>query len=385
MAEKRVQAETILAAIQRIHEAPLTSDGWTRALPSIAAATQSDIASLLVQNAMSGADEFITGFELAPSHLAGFALAASAGKLPDWSQTLPVGVAIQSSSAMSDRDFMRSDFYNEAIRPMGSFYGLAVKPLSTLQRRVFLTTGRLLGRKDYNSGDLAAMQLLVPHIVTALHISRRLSAVDLRATGACAALDQLDTGVILVDATAKILFANRIAEIVLARNHGLGTEDGGLSARDRRANAALRQAIAKCADTSPGDHRPRHAIELRRGDDRPALRLTVAPFRPDAVEVEIPALGNSRPVAIILIADPEPERGIRKERLRREFGLTAAEADVALEILKGDGRDAAAARLGIMVATVRTHLIRIFEKTGVGRQAELVRLLLEDGTHIGGD
>jgi DNA-binding CsgD family transcriptional regulator len=70
--------------------------------------------------------------------------------------------------------------------------------------------------------------------------------------------------------------------------------------------------------------------------------------------------------------------------LRREFGLTAAEADVALEITKGDGRDATAARLGIGVATVRTHLVRIFEKTGVGRQAELVRLVLRGETDADG-
>lgn len=66
-----------------------------------------------------------------------------------------------------------------------------------------------------------------------------------------------------------------------------------------------------------------------------------------------------------------------RDYLPRRFGLTSAEADVALEILKGDGRDASAARLGISVTTVRAHLSHIFEKTGVRRQAELVRLLLE--------
>jgi DNA-binding CsgD family transcriptional regulator len=160
-------------------------------------------------------------------------------------------------------------------------------------------------------------------------------------------------------------------------------ENGAISARDHRSNATLHRAIANCADISLGDHRTKHVTEIRRGDSRPALRLIVAPFRPDAVEAEIPALGRSRPVAMILIADPEAERSTRRERLRREFGLTAAEADVALEILKGDGRDAAAERLGITVATVRTQLLRIFEKTGVSHQAELVRLLLQGGTHIG--
>ncbi|WP_416067332.1 response regulator transcription factor [Rhizobium sp. ZK1] len=67
-----------------------------------------------------------------------------------------------------------------------------------------------------------------------------------------------------------------------------------------------------------------------------------------------------------------------KEFLRARFGLTKAEADVALEILKGDGRTAAAARLGITPATVRAHLSHIFAKIGVRRQAELVRRLMQE-------
>jgi DNA-binding CsgD family transcriptional regulator len=72
--------------------------------------------------------------------------------------------------------------------------------------------------------------------------------------------------------------------------------------------------------------------------------------------------------------DAEPEE--TRDYLRRRHGLTLAEANVALEILKGDGRKAVAARLGISITTVRTHLSHIFEKTGVRRQAELVRLLM---------
>jgi DNA-binding CsgD family transcriptional regulator len=68
-----------------------------------------------------------------------------------------------------------------------------------------------------------------------------------------------------------------------------------------------------------------------------------------------------------------------RQGLRAEFGLTPAEAALAIEIAKGDGRKAAAARLGISVGTARTHLTRIFQKVGVRRQAELVRVLVQSG------
>ena len=50
---------------------------------------------------------------------------------------------------------------------------------------------------------------------------------------------------------------------------------------------------------------------------------------------------------------------------------------MAREILQGDGIQATAERLGISPATARTHLLEVFQKTGTSRQAELVRVLLQ--------
>ena len=59
-----------------------------------------------------------------------------------------------------------------------------------------------------------------------------------------------------------------------------------------------------------------------------------------------------------------------------QFGLTAAEAAFTCEIVQGNGLRECASKIGISEATARTHLRRIFEKTGAKRQAELVRLVL---------
>jgi DNA-binding CsgD family transcriptional regulator len=91
----------------------------------------------------------------------------------------------------------------------------------------------------------------------------------------------------------------------------------------------------------------------------------------------IPWTFPKRPVAIVLVSDPETELQARVQSLRERLGFTPAEAAFALEIVKGDGRQAAADRLGITVGTARSHLSNIFDKTGVRHQAELVRLLLQ--------
>jgi DNA-binding CsgD family transcriptional regulator len=107
------------------------------------------------------------------------------------------------------------------------------------------------------------------------------------------------------------------------------------------------------------------------------LHVLVTPVRQETAVAAMPWTIMQRPAAIVLISDPETEMRARIETLRERFGLTPAEATFALEIVKGDGRQATADRLGITVGTARSHLAKIFDKTGVTRQAELVRLLLQ--------
>jgi DNA-binding CsgD family transcriptional regulator len=115
------------------------------------------------------------------------------------------------------------------------------------------------------------------------------------------------------------------------------------------------------------------------------VNVSVVPLRSRARLADVPWIGFGRPVAIVTISDPDLARQRREEQLRRLFGLTNAEAALAAEILKGDGRRAAAQRCGITDGTAKTHLEHIFEKTGTRRQAELIRLLLSAAETPGGE
>ena len=77
-----------------------------------------------------------------------------------------------------------------------------------------------------------------------------------------------------------------------------------------------------------------------------------------------------------MIINPEQEPEPPKVLIRRLFGLTNAEADVALRVLRGDDITPISADLALSIATIKTHLHHIFDKTDIHRQAELVRLLL---------
>ena len=62
--------------------------------------------------------------------------------------------------------------------------------------------------------------------------------------------------------------------------------------------------------------------------------------------------------------------------LRGRFGLTPAEARLALQLIAGETLRGAAVKLNISYETARTELKNIFNKTGTRRQAELVIVLV---------
>ena len=135
----------------------------------------------------------------------------------------------------------------------------------------------------------------------------------------------------------------------------------------------MRRLAPRPSAKSPHSH-------VRAGDftcrsaDGSLLRVTVIPVA-ERERSDRDWLAIDRPAALIHVSAPEDQRRRTLAELALKYGLTRAEAAVALEIAVGDGRAAAAARLGIRESTVRTHLSAIFDKMGIRRQAELVRLV----------
>jgi DNA-binding CsgD family transcriptional regulator len=66
-------------------------------------------------------------------------------------------------------------------------------------------------------------------------------------------------------------------------------------------------------------------------------------------------------------------------RLRAEFGLTKAEARLALCLARGWSLATAAEAFDVKLTTIRSQLQQVFSKTGTSRQAEFVAMLLSRG------
>lgn len=81
------------------------------------------------------------------------------------------------------------------------------------------------------------------------------------------------------------------------------------------------------------------------------------------------------PSSISMPTDRAPI-AISTELLHELYGLTLAEAKLCNALLQESGLRGAACRLGISLNTAKTQLQAIFQKTGVPRQSELLRIFL---------
>lgn len=73
-----------------------------------------------------------------------------------------------------------------------------------------------------------------------------------------------------------------------------------------------------------------------------------------------------------------PERNRQREQISNRYQLTSRELDTLELVISGASNKAIASQLGLGLATVKTHLHHIFQKTGVSSRSELVARMLQE-------
>jgi DNA-binding CsgD family transcriptional regulator len=308
-------------------------------------------------------------------------------KLADWAPSNPTlpcianhppGTVFNGADIVAPDEFSRTAIYQGWWRPAG----FSTEPLVTNLFTGAAASGHFsshnLPSRPPSDSQKRLFAVLAQHLVRGVALQRRLHPLTFAPESKPSDVDGLQQGFLLVDAKARLLFVNRAARALLDARDGLRLDDGALFASHASDGRRLRGLIASCAAACRTEAGCGGNMVLRRGAGRLPLQALVTPMRRETAMATISWAFPQRVAAIVLVTDPKTEIQARIDGLRERFGFTAAEAAFALEIVKGDGRQASADRLGITVGTARSHLTRIFDKTGVRHQAELVRLLLHE-------
>lgn len=267
-------------------------------------------------------------------------------------------------------DLVGSEYYNDFLAPQ-EVHSMAMVRLAAHDLDVCaITVHRPRGAGAFQRDDLALAERLHPHLIRAFHLTEKLTAAGLLSDDLPVALDHLALGVFLLDDSGKVRRTNRPADRLLAGGSGLCVNAGRLSAS--RTDQA-RQLDALIAAAGSGDRalRAGGSMVLRTAHGRSPLSVTVAPVRNE----RLPVFEN-RPSVVVCVTDPNASAAISQERLKSLFGLTPAEARVAVAILGGASTRQAAEALGVSFHTVRHQLQSMLEKTGASRQSELVAMLM---------
>jgi DNA-binding CsgD family transcriptional regulator len=182
-------------------------------------------------------------------------------------------------------------------------------------------------------------------------------------------LDRLALGVILLNRAARILYANEAARLLDGEGKPLRLRNSkvahGSVEHSRRLDDLVQSALRGL---------PMAAIGVPRPDGGPPLTLIASSVR--GQDVGRFSLAHLHDAAVMLfIIDPVSKSGIPPAWLMDAYGLTPAEARVAISAATNGSVPETANRLNLSPNTVKTHLRQIFLKMGISRQSELASLI----------
>ncbi|HXW70584.1 MAG TPA: helix-turn-helix transcriptional regulator [Methylocella sp.] len=290
----------------------------------------------------------------------------------------PTGEIYTLDDFMPRQEFATTPVYNEFWRP--AQFGLETTGANLLvedQLSALICFSNAPNENSVTEAQMEIFEAVLPHLSRAVRISRQLWAKEFKNVVATERLETLQQGAMLADVSARVIYANAVARALLDEGAGIFLQRGRLVAAS--SPGVLQNAIASCARNSLSYDGCGREFKIPRALPHSPVHVMITPLSSKAQLRDLPWINHGAPVAIVTVSDPDMDRQRRAINLRSRYGLSEAESGVAIEILKGDGRLAAARRLGISNETAKRHLSNIFEKTGTHRQAELVRLLLDTG------
>ena len=371
---EHIAAETVSYLIGLIYDAAINPGSWAIALEAIRTELNFGNAALAIQSLPSGEVLMNETANIPQYYLARI---ADYGHevLDQWGgltvlMRLPLDRPFVLSRVNPDAvrfDLTKNRYSLEWARPQGLIDVLAI-PLARDDKAVgSVAFGRHESAGPISARELEIAHLLVPHFQRAATINRLLDLTALARSTFAAAIDTLSAPVLLVTAELRLIHANPAATEMLRTADLIRVRGGVVSTAVSGVTRALAVAVAQAGADESAIGRRGLGIPIARHDGHKAA-LHVLPLRRGRMAVD------SEAAAAVFVAQTDAPFVAPTEVVSALFGFTPAEGRIFNQIVAGHTVDEAAAALDIGIATVKSHLKRIFDKTGVRRQLDLLRI-----------
>jgi DNA-binding CsgD family transcriptional regulator len=363
-----------------IYDAVIDPTQRNEVLDKIAAFTGGHSGGLLSKHSLSKSDVLYCYVGADPNSLQVYS--ESYPKLDPTADSPCFGVeqVVSATDLVPYEEFRRGRFYREWARPHGWVDVASAVIEKSATSCTFLSVVRHEANGLVDDEMRRRMALVIPHVRRALLIGQTIHRKQTEAVCFSDVLDGLSSGMILVDASGRIVHTNNAGHAILDASDFLRSVCGRLVASDLAINAALREILvaANAGDAALGVKGIALPLTAHDGERYVAhvLPLTSGARREAGLAYNA--------VAALFIRKASLEPFSPPEVIGEMYKLTPTELRVLLAIVDIGGVPEVAAALGVAVTTVKTHLSRLFEKTGVARQADLVKLVAGFSTPLAG-
>lgn len=282
-----------------------------------------------------------------------------------------IGQPIATADVMALEDFEKTRFFQEWGRPQGLVDFAAAALDKTPTGAALFGVFRQARHGLVDDDTRWRVRQIVPHIRRAMLIGKTIEMKSAEADAFADTLDGLSAGMFLVDGEGRIIHANASGRALLSDGAALCGVHGRIKPTDAAAARALKEIVAasKDGDETLGVKGIAVPITGRDGERYAAHVLPLTSGKRRRAQACYSA------VAAVFVRKAEIETSSPPEVIAKHYGLTPSELRVLLAIVEIGGVRETSDALGIGEATVKTHLHRVFGKTGMSRQADLVKLV----------
>jgi DNA-binding CsgD family transcriptional regulator len=261
-------------------------------------------------------------------------------------------------------DYERSIFYNEWIRGMGDdTFFCCGSVMQTVHGHGIIGLHRGKTQGDFSKQGLRQLNRQVNHLRRMFAIRGRLAATAERRDLLNDIFEAGQQPAFMLGASGQLVMANAAGEAFLRGGRFLRLRRDYFSPTLDEDSQAFGHALAAASGRS---ERQASDCLLRARDGG----VAIASFVP---------LGSASPKGAVLLTVDEPRARLPREVLGRHlqgrFGLSSAEADIALRLADGETIRAISDARRSAIATVRTQVKHVLLKMDARRQADVVRIV----------
>lgn len=365
----KVPAQALSDTIGAIYDCALDPQQWPATCRTIASLCESTAGGICVHDLLHLQNDqlFVFGYDQQFLEKLGQNYATS----PMAASDIVANVGDVKALSIEDRALDESRFFRDVLKQFQLQDILWFPALRTGGRMASMHASRGEKAPRYGEREIGLFKLLAPHVCRALAISDAFDIKTLHSQMLERTLDGLVSGVYLTARDGRVVYMNAAAERQVKAGTSIRIVNDRISPINLGARAALTRAIDRASRGESDTDLSEYSLAIpdvggvgvvatllpvdrgRRCDIVASFSASVAVFTKDPVEAPL----------------------MPGEAFARLYGLTGAELRVLLALAQGMGAKEATDMLGISEATVRTHLQRIFSKTGTTRQSDMLRLL----------